>query len=385
MRTSSKQFLSSLAIVVGLIVGVGIFGIPYAISQAGVIPGIIYFVLLGGAMLLTNLFYGEVSLRTHGRHRLVGYAEKYLGRWGKVVASIAQIFGFYGGIIAYIIVGGEFLFAVFNKLIGGEVLFYQVFIFIFVSVFIIIGLKLLSWVEVGLTGLLLLIVLIILFAGLPHVQLGNYKNFELSKLFLPYGVILFSIGGSAAIPEIKEVLKRNGKMMKKVIILGMLIAVLISIGFGFIIAGVSGSLTSDEALSGLSGILSEEILFLGLIFGILSIITSLLVVGINLKETFLYDYEMKSNLLAWFLAICIPFFIFLSGSRGFIKVISITGSIFGGMVGFLIILMFLKAKKEGKRKPEYQINIPKIIPYFLMGIFSLGIAYEVYYLFMNGF
>ncbi|MEA3272754.1 MAG: aromatic amino acid transport family protein, partial [Patescibacteria group bacterium] len=208
-----KQFLRSTAMLVGLIVGVGIFGVPYVISKAGVAPAIFYFLILGSAMILIQLFYGEVNLRTKGKHRLVGFAEKYLGKWGKRLTGFVHVFGFYGGIIAYIIVGGEFLHMLLNSFLGGNILVYQIAIFVFVSIFIVAGLRLLSWVEVILTSLLLLVVLAILSVGFPNIRVENYKMLEFSYLFLPYGVILFSLGGSAAIPEIKEVLKRNLKLL----------------------------------------------------------------------------------------------------------------------------------------------------------------------------
>lgn len=385
MNQKQKQFLRATAILIGLIIGVGIFGVPYVITKAGFFPAIFYFLVLGAAMILTTLFYGEVNLRTQGKHRIVGYAEKYLGKRGKIVAALAQIFGFYGAIIAYIIVGGEFLFSLLGGFLGGEVIFYQFFIFAFISIFVVAGLRLLSWLEVILTSLLLLVILVVLAVGFPKIEISNYETFEWAYLFLPYGVILFSLGGTAAVPELKEVLSKNLKLMKKVIIVGVVISILLTAAFGFIIAGITGGATTDEALSGLQGILSPPIITAGIIFGLLSIATSLLVIGINLKETFLYDYKIKSNLIAWFLALGVPFLIFLFGLHGFIKVISIAGGVFGGLGGILIVLMFLKAKKAGVRKPEYKIDLPKFIPYVLIGVFGLGILYEIFYLFMNGF
>ncbi|NQU83328.1 MAG: hypothetical protein HQ536_01310, partial [Parcubacteria group bacterium] len=64
---------------------------------------------------------------------------------------------------------------------------------------------------------------------------------------------------------------------------------------------------------------------------------------------------------------------------------SITGGVFGGLAGILVVLMFFEAKKKGNRKPEYEIKIPKFIPYTIMIIFGLGMLYEIFYLFMNGF
>jgi tyrosine-specific transport protein len=144
--------------------------------------------------------------------------------------------------------------------------------------------------------------------------------------------------------------------------------------------GVSGSGTSEETLAGLQGILSQPVLALGAVFGFLCIITSFLIIGINLKEIFCYDYFLKNNILCWALAVIAPFLIFLFGSREFIEIISITGALFGGMNGIIIVLIYLKAKTRGDKKPEYILKLPKFIPYSVMALFIAGIIYEAVYL-----
>lgn len=371
------KIITAIAMMVGMIIGVGIFGAPYVLSRAGFVPGIFYFVVLGAAIILVHLFYGETVLRTDGNHRLVGYAEKYLGMNGRRIAAITEIFGFYGAIIAYIIVGGQFLFSIIRI---GDVFIYQIFVFLVVAIFILLGLRLLSWIEFVLTAALLVSVAAILFIASPAVRLENFFAFDKGNLFLPYGVILFSLGGAAAIPEIKEVLRGNLKKMKIVLFFGTLTAILITAAFGFIMWGVSGDGTSQETLSGLQGILSRPVLILGAFFGFLCVITSFLIIGINLKEIFFYDYKLKNNILSWLLAACVPFLIFLSGSRTFIDIISATGALFGGMGGIIICLMYLKAKKIGDKKPEYNLKLPNFIPYAIITLFIAGIIYEAVYL-----
>ena len=111
---ADKQFIMAIATLVGTIIGAGVLGIPYAISKSGFIPGMIILVILGFAVLILNLCVGEVALRTKGRHQLPGYAEKYLGKWGKHVMSFSIIFAIYGALIAYFIGSGNVLADIFN-------------------------------------------------------------------------------------------------------------------------------------------------------------------------------------------------------------------------------------------------------------------------------
>ena len=87
-----NNFTLALSTLVGTIVGAGIFGIPFAMLKSGIVPGLFYLFLLGAIICLLHLFFGEVCLRTSGKHRLVGYANIYLGKWGKTVATLTLLF-----------------------------------------------------------------------------------------------------------------------------------------------------------------------------------------------------------------------------------------------------------------------------------------------------
>ena len=117
MKTSTKNYIRAISMMLGMAIGVGIFGVPYMIAKSGALIGAIYFVLLGAIIILTHLIFGEAILRTKGQHRLVGYAERYLGFPGKVLATLVFFFGLYGALLAYMVLGGEFL----SFLLGGNV------------------------------------------------------------------------------------------------------------------------------------------------------------------------------------------------------------------------------------------------------------------------
>ncbi len=374
----NKRFLHAVAILIGMIIGVGIFGVPYAIEKVGFVPGFFYILILGLILMLMHLLYSEVVLRTEGKHRLVGYAKMYLGKRGKVIAGLAQIFTFYGALIAYIIVGGQFLHIIFAPLFGGSIFVYQIVFFVLMSLAVFIGLKLIAPIEFFMTSLLLVVVAIILIFGLPYVWYPNLYIVNLKHLFFPYGVVLFALSGGAAIPEIREILRGREEKMKKVIILGTLIPILVTIFFTFVVIGVSGDRTTPEAISGLVGQLGPVVISLGAAFGFLAVATSFLVLGLNLKHIFKYDYKIN-GFLSWLLACALPFLVFLWGAPSFITVIAFTGAVFGGLEGILIILIWLKAKKMGERTPEYSLRISNFVTGLILLLFVLGIIYKLVY------
>src|SRR6056297_3738874 len=79
----NKKLLTAISIIIGTVVGVGFLGMPYVASKAGffVIAG--YLLVFGLLILLINLYFGEIILRTKGKHQLVGFAYRYLGKKGK--------------------------------------------------------------------------------------------------------------------------------------------------------------------------------------------------------------------------------------------------------------------------------------------------------------
>jgi tyrosine-specific transport protein len=374
----NKRFFHAVAMMVGMIVGVGIFGVPYAVEKVGFALGVFYIFVLGVILLLVHLLYGEVVLRTGGLHRLVGYAEIYLGKKGKIIAAAAQILSFYGALIAYIIIGGQFLHMLLAPILGGTILVYQLGFFVFMSLAVGAGLKLVAPIEFAMTIFLLAIAAIIFVFGLPYVWYPNLYVMNLKEIFFPYGVILFALGGAAAVPAIRDLMKGQEEKMKKAITWGTAIPLVITIMFTFVVIGVSGEGTTSEAISGLVGPLGENIVILGAVFGFLAIATSFLVLGLNLKEIFHLDYKIN-GWFSWLLACGVPLLVFLLAKPEFISVVGFTGAVMGGLEGILIILIWLKARDEGKRRPEYSLKVSEWALSLVVLIFILGIFYKLIY------
>jgi len=374
----NKNFFYATAILIGTIVGAGMFGIPYVVAQSGFLIGAIFLLVLTAVSLLIHLIYGEVVCRTQEKHRLVGYAGYYLGKKGKIIITFSLLFGLYGALLVYIIISGEFLSAIFSPLIGGSAFIYSLIFFAIGSLAVFIGLALIKRLELIMALFLILVVFLIFFVGLPHLDMSNLKSIDLKYFFLPYGVILWALAGSSAIPEIKEVLKTDGKKYKKIIILGTIIPAILYFLFMFIVVGVTGANATPEAIQGLIGFLGKEIIILGATFGTLAAITSFFVTGLCLKKVFWYDYKINKT-LSWFLVCLVPLIGFLLGLRQFIPIIGFLGVILGAINGTTIVLIYKKAKKFGNKEPEYSLKIPSVITYTLIGIFILGLIYQIIY------
>jgi len=373
------KHLLATATLIGFIIGAGILGIPYVITKAGFLTGLLDIILIGLAILFLNLYTGEIALRTKGSHQLTGYADKYYGKAGKYLMAFFMIIGLYGALVAYIIKEGQFLSAILSPVIGGTPLIYSIIFFIIFSILVYIGLRVIEKSELFMATFFVLIVLIILIFALPHINLQNLSSFEAKNMFIPYGVILFAFFGVPAIPELREELKRNEKSMKKAIIIGSTIPIILYIVFAFIVVGASSKVT-DGAILGLSETLGYKIFLLGVIFGILTMATSFIAVALALKEVYMFDFKLKpftSSTIACIIPLILALIMIFSNIKNaFFRVLDIAGSFGVSLSAILIILIYFKAKKYGDRKPEYSIN-NKFVGIILIVMFILGLLYKI--------
>lgn len=369
-RDKKKPLFWAISTLIGTIIGAGIFSIPYVFAQAGVLIGTINLLVLGTAVIILYFYIGEVTLRTKGNHQLTGYARKYLGKTGKSLMTFVMMFAIYGALIAYIIGVGKALAAITNL----SSLPLSIGFFILVSLAIYTGLKAVKKSELWLNVILLVVVITICFLIAPKINLSNLAAFDFSMIFMPYGVIFFALAGSVAIPEMKEILIDNKKQLKKAIFIGSIIPIIIYFLFALIIVGVTGINTTEIATIGLGNMFGKTMIILGNLFAVFAMATSFLTLGLALKEMYWYDYKINKQ-VAWLLTCIPPFLIFLFLAKSFIQVIGLTGGIAMSLEGILLVLIFNRAKKLGKRKPEYSIKKSNILSFLLIILFILGMVY----------
>lgn len=371
-----KSLFGQISLLVGTVVGAGIFGIPYVVSRAGFGIGLIFIVVLGVVNLVTTLALGEISARTQGGHQITFLAEKYLGPWGRRVTAFSVIFGIYGALLAYLIGVGDFSLALLGPYIGGTSFIYTCVFFVLASIALLIGIKVVVRVEKVMVGLLLVAVGLIFLIGSGSIKFDNLLIFSLPEALLPYGVVLFAFGGFTAVPEMLRAGER--KDLKKAILAGMFIPFGLYIIFSLTVVGISGTGTTPEAIVGLGNVLGEPVLIIGAVLGILTMTTSFLSLGLVLRSVLERDYNLRPA-LGWVLTCLIPLAAFLLGFNSFIEVIGLVGAVMGGIQGVIVLIMLGKARARGEQKSPYRLKFPMIWRYIVSIFFIAGIVAEVYY------
>lgn len=368
--SSFKNPVLAVSMLSGTIIGVGFFSLPYITLQVGIWTMLGYFLILGPLSILIHSFFGKVALATPDFSRFPGYVRIHLGKVAGKFSLASTIFGLSGAILAYLVVGGEFLTNLLSPIFGGGNIIYTILYFSLGAFLIFFGMKAISKIEFWALILFFVILVVFFIKGFPQIQSVNlFANVNIGgNWFLPYGAILFSLSGANLIPEAEEILGQRKHLLNKVIIISILISILVYLFFIFLVLGISGNQTTEFAITGLREFLGKNVFNLGLFFGILTTFTSFIALGLNLKNVFRFDLKIKKH-FAWAITCFVPLALFLAGIKQFIPVISFVGGVTLGFDGILILLMYKK------------IHPKNIFIYPLALVFLGGIIYQIIYFF----
>lgn len=379
MTKVNKLWLRSVGTMIGGIIGIGIFGLPYAFAQVGFFAGLGLLVIVGVLLVMLQLLYAEITIQTPGHRRLTGLAEKYLGKRWKIIVAITLFGVSWGAMMAYIIVAGEFLFTLLGPMMGGTPFIYSVAFMIIESLFLLAGLRKISGTETYVVILLLLLFGAIIFMGLPEIQFANLLDFAPGKISLAYGVVLFSMAGMGIIPEIHDLLgEKHEHKLRSIVITSMSVIIAVFALFSLAVVGVTGAATSEEAIIGLGQALGPVVSSVGSLLGIITLVSIFVIVGIQVKDSLIFDFKVRP-MLAWLITISVPIILFLVGVREFISVISFTGAVFGAINAIIVILVFEKLRRTVCTRRKCFV-LPKWISVLLMSVFIVGAVVEVVYL-----
>ena len=358
-----------------MIIGSGMFALPYAVSVSGIWASIFGMALAFFAVLSIHFAYGEVVLNTEGRHRLPGYAKLHLGKLAGNFNKITQIIFFNATLLIYGVLGGIFLSTIF-----GRTPFFWTLVFFAVSVAI------LFFENIETIGLLNLILTIPLIAAILLISLASLSNGSFSNLptgggdpFFAFGIFVFALAGLSVIPDAKEVFKKkeDEPKLKSVIAWGTFVPLVLYVIFIVaVLMAVNGAI-SEDAISSLRGVLGVKIVILGAVMGFLAVLTSFLVLAYDLKAIYEFDLNMP-RIFSWFLGALVPVLLFMSGLEDFVKLISVVGGIFIALDSFFVIFILRKLRKTGSGTARF-LPFGPIHQTFLILIFAASIIYELVY------
>lgn len=376
---AKNNFLNSLilptALLSGTIIGAGIFALPYVFDKAGTITGLIYLAVFTAVLALIHLKYADIINATPTDHRFAGYAEIYLGKIGKISAILMTVVATVFILTVYLILSVSFI----NLLAPNLADVYKILIFwVLGSLAIYWKVERLAISELLVTlGITLIIFLVFAFGLKNFSEVILLKpKFNASHIFLPYGPILFALSGRVAIPALLGYFRKNNlsqSLSRPAIVLGTIFPAIVYLLFVIGVLNLS-AVVSEDSISGLVSRLPSRALELLGILGVVSLWSTYIVIGRDIKKSLEYDFNFP-RVLIFLLVILAPLGLYFYGLHDFLKLISITGGVFIGLEGIFIILMRQKACLP----TGMALQRKNLLDYVLLAIFIGGIIHAIAY------
>src|SRR3989344_542145 len=223
------KILEGFGILVGVIIGAGIFSLPYSFSAAPLLWNIFLFLAVFCLSVFLHLLFAGIIYTTPGKHRFPGYVQIYLGPRAETIATIFTALSYYGAMLAYGILGATFL----QNIFGIDFFIAGILFFILGSALFFLTIDKIGKINFYLTLPLVCFILLMALKVFPEIHPENFA-IEGRSWFLAYGILVFAFGGYSAIPDLKDILgARNHSLPKKIILWSLIAAALIYLIFIF--------------------------------------------------------------------------------------------------------------------------------------------------------
>ncbi len=373
-----KHYFIASTLLLGTIIGAGIFTLPQVFYTTGLAWVVVYLLVFGIVTAYVHLMYAEVLLRTKGEHELAGCTTLYLGSALGHIIKVTQVLGSAGTLIAYQILGGEFLRLVIPMLPPySEILLF----WIMGGVGIVFGVNTIAKGELFTNGFMFCIVVAMFILGLPYWDtLTWYKGVE--HPLLPYGIVLYTLMGQQAVREVITYLQKKKIPVRPMpFVLASLGSVFFCLIFMFaVLLLYKGTMPPINVFSGL--LRSVPVIgLLGGLLGLANILDSSWTIGTYFRSVLVNDLRMH-KLLSLILVLSTPLVGYIVLHEKLLWLLGILGGIGIGFEALIILFIWRKARNmpEGRgRIPDFTLRVHPVLFWAFTLLLIGGLAYKLFH------
>ncbi len=369
MKAHHKTAIRAILAMVGTIIGAGIFGIPAMVARTGVVAGSVVFAGVTCVVVATHLLYIEIIAHDSEKRRLPGYLGKILGLWGKRIGVFAYSCQLMGASFAYILLGGEFL-AVIAAHVGlpDAVWMWQVLFWLGGIVIVTIGLQLVAKIESVLTWMLIALMLLMIALAFPQIDGTRFFMGNWGLMLAPLGVFLFALSGTTVIPEVHEMTGRNIHRTRWNVVLGTVLAAVLTWGFGVVIYAVMGQQDAANPMA-FAAVFPVALWWLVPALGFFAVVTSFITSVFDLQAAYRLDFSMP-RFWAWVLTLGCPLALLWIGDRNFLTTIGTIGALFTATTNILIVVAagYMMHRQTRGRAIWWRVFTPTAIMLLFAGV-----------------
>ncbi|MBF4336387.1 aromatic amino acid transport family protein [Vibrio anguillarum] len=376
--TQSKIFGSTL-IIAGTTIGAGMLALPLASAGIGFGTSLLIMIALWALMAFTALLMVEIHQYADKDATLHTLAKQILGQKGKWVASFAMLFLFYSLCAAYIAGGGAQFTHRLTEFAGIEISnpLGTLLFTLLVALVVTIGTSTVDKVNRLLFAGKMVAMIIVLSFLAPNVSQSYLLSMPLEQglIVAAIPVIFTSFGFHGSIPAIVNYLDGDTPSLRKAILIGSAIPLIIYIFWQIVTLGVVSQpqLVENSGLSALIVTLGQTVHQSNLssiigVFADLALLTSFLGVSLGLFE-FMGDTIKKKNIPLHCMAASVitylpPLVFALFYPQGFIMALGYAAIALTILAIFLPIVMVIKVRSNQVFQPQggtqYQVRGGKL-------------------------
>ncbi|MBA5764406.1 amino acid permease [Vibrio sp. 404] len=364
---NKSKVMGSTLIIAGTTIGAGMLALPLASAGIGFSTSLIIMLCLWALMAYTALMMVELHQHADSQATLHTLALQILGKRGKWLASLSMLFLFYSLCAAYIAGGGAQFGQRIQQWTGldisgqtGTVIFT-----VLVAAIVVIGTATVDKVNRVLFTLKLVAMASVLLFLAPNVTQSYLLSMPIEQglIVAAIPVIFTSFGFHGSIPAIVRYLDGDTPSLRKAILVGSAIPLVIYIFWQIVTLGVVSQpeLLDNQGLTALIAQLSTTVQQSNIshaiaLFADLALLTSFLGVSLGLFE-FLGDSMNKthsSRLITGAVTFIPPMGFALFYPQGFITALGYAAIALAVLAIFLPVIMIIKARVTYE-PAEYQV------------------------------
>ena len=370
-----NKFLGACLLIAGCSIGAGMLGLPSATGASGFLPSLCFFFLAWLYMLLTGLVLTEVTASYPKGYSFISMAENTFGKWGAALTWILFSLLFYTIQVAYFIGGGIFVIDFFDLAASVNLTLPVASFMLGLLFFIAItrGFQLVDSLNRYFMVGLLLCYLLLIFAGLPHIELSRLERRDWGGAFLSLPLLIVCFGFHNLVPSLYSYLDGDKKKLQKAILVGSLVPLFIYLAWEVVILGVVPFSFKEEweevyqkgemvtqILQKYSGI--DEVVACGRAFTFFAIATSFLPVAFSffdfLKDALKLEPTKKNRALLALLVLLPPLICANTKPDSFLAALEYAGGCVAVLLfGLLPLLMAIKKQKTS----TFEIAKPRLL------------------------
>lgn len=232
------RIISGTFLIAGTMIGAGMLGIPLVTASSGFVPGLAVTLIVWFFMYCTGLLFLEVTLWMPDGSNVLSISGRFLGRGGLWLSGGMFIFLYYCLMIAYFAAGAPLLadaFTFFGLGLGGWQSFF-IFGLIFGTI-VAIGPKSIDRVNIIMSVAMIASWFILIGSGGPEVKSARLIPVKWSKMVLAMPVLFSAFGFHNVIPSLCTYLKRDKRVLRRSILWGSVLPLLVYIVWQWLIIG----------------------------------------------------------------------------------------------------------------------------------------------------